>query len=53
MNGPLATPQRADACAISGRKRTSRPPPAARKFNPLVLSEIQNAGDTSTGPVSK
>ena len=29
----------------SGRKRTRRPPVAGRKFNPLVLSEIQNAGD--------
>jgi hypothetical protein len=30
----------------SGRTRTSRPPAAGRKFNPLVLSEIQNAGDS-------
>jgi hypothetical protein len=30
----------------SGHKRTPQPP-AARKFNPLVLSEIQNAGDSS------
>jgi hypothetical protein len=27
-----------------GRTRTSRPPAAGRKFNPLVLSEIQNCG---------
>jgi hypothetical protein len=33
----------------SGRTRTSRPPAAGRKFNPLVLSEIQNAGDMLTG----